>query len=78
MAELVMEDTRAAPLSLAAPACDYTIMHHTHFWEEFIDRGGRPRGRVVNISRRISDLVGQSSLCATLSECASRNVRVVV
>lgn len=43
-------------------AAIYMIMHHTYFWEEFIDKGGRPCGRVVNISRWISDLVGQSSL----------------
>ena len=41
----------------------YMIMHHTYFWEEFIDRAGRPCGRVVNISHCTSDLLGRSSLC---------------
>ncbi len=61
MGKPVMEDARATP-----PMCGYMIMHHTYFWEEFIDRGGRPCGRVVNISHWISDLVGQSSLCVVV------------
>ena len=64
MGKPVMEDARAAPI------CSEMIMHHTHFWEEFIDRGGRPCGRVVNMSRWISDLVGQCSLCVIVHACA--------
>lgn len=56
MGRPVMEDTSATPL------CSYMIMHHTYFWEEFIDKGGRLRRQVVNISHWITDLVGQSSL----------------
>lgn len=59
MGKSVMEDARATP-----PYVDiYMIMHHTYFWEEFIDKGGRQCGRVVNISHWISDLLGESSLC---------------
>lgn len=78
MGKPVMEDARATPI------CSYMIMHHTYFWEEFIDKGGRPCGRVVNISHWISDLVGQSSLCVIVCvpvyefvracPCASNNV----
>lgn len=41
MGRSVMEDARAALVR------GEMIMHHTYFWEEFIDEGGRPRGRVV-------------------------------
>lgn len=76
MGKPVIEDSRATPI------CSYIIMHHTYFWEEFIDRGGRLCGRVVNISHWISDLVGQCSLCVIASEfvhaCPSNSARVVV
>lgn len=41
MGRSVMEDARAALVR------GEMIMHHTYFWEEFIDEGGRPCGRVV-------------------------------
>lgn len=52
------------------------IMHHTYFWEEFIDKGGRLCGWVVNISHPISDLVGQSRPCAIV--CVEVNESVWV
>lgn len=51
-------------------------MHHTYFWEEFIDKGGRLCGWVVNISHPISDLVGQSRPCAIV--CVEVNESVWV
>lgn len=49
----------------------YMIMHHTYFWEEIIDKGGRLCGRAVNISHRTSDLVGQSGLSLYVYMCVS-------
>ena len=55
----------------------YMIMHHAYFWDELIDKRGRPCGRVVNISHLISDLVGQSSLCVIVA-CTRLQVCVCV
>lgn len=64
-------------------------MHHTHFWEEFIDKGGRPCRQVVNIfsldirsggtEQPACDCVYPStSLRACVRPCESNNVQVVV
>lgn len=75
----VMEDARATPIC--------THLHdnasHTHFWEEFIDKGRRRRGRVINISYCVRDLVGQSRppvhdcVCPSTSVCVSKQQHVV-
>lgn len=76
MGRPVMEDARAALVR------GEMIMHHTYFWEEFIDEGGRLRGRVVkHFTLDIKPGGTQSSLCVTARAsttlCACDHVKAI-